>query len=75
MQDQHTSVAGSYSKNPQYRVMVTDPDEDDEEEVCTVIVGLMQKDRRKLRCQGKANLTIGFDIYDVGILYSHQANC
>ena len=44
---------------------VTDPDENDEEEVCTVIVGLMQKDRRKLKKKGMANLTIGFDIYDV----------
>ena len=55
---------GSFPANPQYRVTVTDPD-DDGDNLCTVIVGLMQKDRRKKREQGLDMLTIGYCIYKV----------
>ena len=55
---------GSFPANPQYRVTVTDPD-DDGDNLCTVIVGLMQKDRRKKREQGLDMLTIGYSIYKV----------
>lgn len=51
--------------NPQYRLTVTDPDDDDDDNLCTVIVGLMQKDRRKKREQGLDMLTIGYCIYKV----------
>ncbi|CAD5122448.1 DgyrCDS10873 [Dimorphilus gyrociliatus] len=51
--------------NPQYRVTVTDPDEDDEENLGTIIVGLMQIGRRKLRKEGKDLLTIGYVIYEL----------
>uniref|UniRef100_A0A5K3EH62 Calpain catalytic domain-containing protein n=1 Tax=Mesocestoides corti TaxID=53468 RepID=A0A5K3EH62_MESCO len=49
--------------NPQYRVHVEDADEGDDENLGTLIVGLMQKDRRKMRKQGADLLTIGFMIY------------
>lgn len=49
--------------NPQYRVDVTDPDEDDDENAGTIIVGLMQKERRKKRHEGLDMLTIGYAIY------------
>ncbi|XP_064600052.1 calpain-9-like isoform X2 [Liolophura sinensis] len=49
--------------NPQYRVSLTDPDEDDEDDLCTMIVGLLQKDRRKKRKEGLDMLTIGYCIY------------
>ena len=53
--------------NPQYRVTVTDidDDDDDDDDLSTVIVGLMQKGRRKLRNQGKDNISIGYSIYKV----------
>ncbi|KAL7061897.1 hypothetical protein AAHC03_01201 [Spirometra sp. Aus1] len=49
--------------NPQYRVQVQDADENDNEDKGTLIIGLMQKDRRKMRKQGMELLTIGFMVY------------
>lgn len=49
--------------NPQYKVTVEDADDDDDENLGTLIVGLMQKDRRKMRKEGAELLTIGFMIY------------
>lgn len=46
-------------------VDVEDPDEDDAENKGTLIIGLMQKDRRKLRNVGGELLTIGYAIYKV----------
>lgn len=42
-----------------------DPDEDDDDGLCTVIVALMQKNRRSRRNMGMDCLTIGFAIYHV----------
>ncbi|KAK0170184.1 hypothetical protein PV328_010777 [Microctonus aethiopoides] len=47
--------------NPQYRITLEHPDEDDDK--CTVIVALMQKNRRAQRRMGADCLTIGFAIY------------
>uniref|UniRef100_A0ABD2WEK7 Calpain-A n=1 Tax=Trichogramma kaykai TaxID=54128 RepID=A0ABD2WEK7_9HYME len=47
--------------NPQYRVTLEHPDEGDDK--CTVIVALMQKNRRAQRRMGADCLTIGFAIY------------
>lgn len=44
--------------------MDDDPD-DGEEEGCTVIVGLMQKNKRRMRKMGEDMETIGFAIYEV----------
>lgn len=51
--------------NPQYVMTLEDPDEDDDEGLCTVIVGLMQKNRRSRRNVGLDCLTIGFAVYKV----------
>lgn len=51
--------------NPQYRVEVTDPDEGDDDNAGTIIVGLMQKERRKKRKEGIDLLTMGYAIYQV----------
>ncbi|ESO90128.1 hypothetical protein LOTGIDRAFT_124076 [Lottia gigantea] len=51
--------------NPQFRVTLTDPDEDDEDNNCTMIVALLQKDRRKKRKEGLDLLTIGYVIYNL----------
>ncbi|XP_030243396.1 calpain-A [Drosophila navojoa] len=48
--------------NPQYIITLVDPDEQDEEGNCTVIVALMQKNRRSKRNMGMECLTIGFAI-------------
>ncbi|XP_037294093.1 calpain-A isoform X2 [Manduca sexta] len=53
----------TFWRNPQYTVTLTDPDEGDEENKCTIIVALMQKNRRSQRHQGLECLTIGFAVY------------
>ncbi|XP_069668699.1 calpain-B-like isoform X3 [Periplaneta americana] len=53
----------TFSCNPQYLVALVDPDEGDTDNKCTLIVALMQKNRRKQRKMGKQTLTIGFEIY------------
>lgn len=49
--------------NPQYRVTLTDPDDDDDDDLCTVLIGVLQKDRRKKRKEGLDLLTMGYVIY------------
>ena len=58
-------LTDTFASNPQFRVNVVDADEGDENNKGTLIVGLMQKDRRKLKELGMSNLTIGFAIYKV----------
>lgn len=55
----------TFAMNPQYIVTLTDPDEEDGEENCTMIVALMQKNRRSAKRyqMGSSELTIGFAIY------------
>ncbi|XP_077283023.1 calpain A isoform X3 [Arctopsyche grandis] len=53
----------TFWQNPQYSLTLTDPDEDDDQNLCTVIVALMQKNRRSQRSAGLDCLTIGFAIY------------
>lgn len=55
----------TFWKNPQYVVTLEDPDDDDDEGKCTVIIGLMQKNRRSQRNIGIDCLTIGFAVYSV----------
>lgn len=49
----------SFASNPQYRIVVTDPDEEDDEDLCTVIISCMQKGRRAMRDEGLDTLTVG----------------
>jgi len=58
------SLLDTFATNPQYRVTLTDPDED-EDDLCTILIGLLQKDRRKKRKEGLDMLTIGYVIYKV----------
>ncbi|XP_041985648.1 calpain-A isoform X2 [Aricia agestis] len=53
----------TFWRNPQYTVTLTDVDEDDADNKCTIIVALMQKNRRSQRHQGLECLTIGFAVY------------
>ncbi len=51
--------------NPQYQVEVIDPDENDDENTGTLIVGLMQKDTRKKKAAGTKTPSIGIMVYQV----------
>ena len=64
----------TFSHNPQYRIQLHDVDEDDEEHKCTVIVAVMQKNRRAQRRLGLDCLTIGFSIYHVSVLSQGKWN-
>ncbi|CAH1777842.1 unnamed protein product [Owenia fusiformis] len=55
----------SFAMNPQYRINIPDADDDDDEEMGTIVVGLMQKGRRKLRKTGEDNHPIGYAIYQL----------
>ncbi|KAG9350232.1 hypothetical protein JZ751_026586 [Albula glossodonta] len=48
--------------NPQFKLNLVDADDEDDQ--CSVIVALMQKNRRKLRKEGLDLETIGFAIYE-----------
>uniref|UniRef100_A0A8D3E892 Calpain 9 n=1 Tax=Scophthalmus maximus TaxID=52904 RepID=A0A8D3E892_SCOMX len=48
--------------NPQFKLELEDAD--DEDDVCSVVIGLMQKNRRKLRKEGMDLETIGFAVYE-----------
>lgn len=53
--------------NPQFVIKLEEVDDDPDEgqEGCTVIMGLMQKNRRRMRRMGQDMETIGFAIYEV----------
>ncbi|XP_035255704.1 calpain 2, (m/II) large subunit a [Anguilla anguilla] len=53
--------------NPQFKITLAeeDDDPDDNEVGCTFLVGLIQKNRRRLRKSGEDMHTIGFAIYEV----------
>ncbi|XP_031746686.1 calpain-3 isoform X7 [Xenopus tropicalis] len=57
----------TYWTNPQYRLKLLEEDDDpaDNEVVCSFVVALMQKNRRKDRKAGANLFTIGFAIYEV----------
>lgn len=50
--------------NPQFKIVLKEPDTKSQDD-CTFLVALMQKNRRKLRREGKDMETIGFAIYEV----------
>ncbi|XP_059154778.1 calpain-9-like [Physella acuta] len=64
---------GTHWSNPQYLLQLYEVDED-EQNLCTVIVQLMQKDRRKIKQKGEQFLYIGFCIYPCEKGYSLPLN-
>ncbi|KAJ1148441.1 hypothetical protein NDU88_001276 [Pleurodeles waltl] len=56
----------TYWMNPQYKVTLLEKDDDpqDKEVVCSILVALMQKNRRRVRETREKFLNIGFDIYE-----------
>ena len=63
------AISAKYWSNPQYFVKLTDPDDGDNIETCSVVVSLMQKNRRRMRTDLKTldylEVAIGFEIYKV----------
>ncbi|XP_068611839.1 calpain-1 catalytic subunit [Brachionichthys hirsutus] len=51
--------------NPQFKLVLQHPDNASQSSDCSFLVGLMQKDRRKKRREGKDMETIGFAVYEV----------
>merc|ERR1712080_522230 len=52
----------TFATNPQYRVTLVDVDEEDDDDLCTLIISLTQKGRKE---EGQKNLTIGFVVYQI----------
>ncbi|NWJ00942.1 CAN8 protein, partial [Crypturellus undulatus] len=59
----------TYWTNPQFKIHLDEPDDDHEgslnEPCCTVLVGLMQKNRRRQKKMGEALLSIGYSLYQL----------
>lgn len=64
--------------NPQYKIRLEeeDDDPDDNDVGCSVVIGLIQKNRRRLRKAGEDMHTIGYAIYEVGMFVEthHKMN-
>ncbi|KTG48027.1 hypothetical protein cypCar_00004177 [Cyprinus carpio] len=60
-------VTNTFWMNPQFKIKLEeeDDDPDDDEVGCSVVIGLIQKNRRKLRKSGEDMHTIGYAIYEV----------
>uniref|UniRef100_A0A8C0ZFE9 Calpain 8 n=1 Tax=Cyanistes caeruleus TaxID=156563 RepID=A0A8C0ZFE9_CYACU len=62
----------TYWTNPQFRIRLDEPDDDHEgslnEPCCTILVGLMQKNRRRQKRMGESLLSIGYSLYKVKFL-------
>ncbi|XP_062427562.1 calpain-8 [Rhea pennata] len=59
----------TYWTNPQFKIRLDEPDDDHEgsanEPCCTLLVGLMQKNRRRQKRMGEALLSIGYSLYKI----------
>ncbi|KAM7301971.1 calpain-A [Ixodes scapularis] len=54
-----------FATNPQYMITLEEPDDDNEDGECTVIVALLQKDRRVFEATEGMFRSIGFALYEV----------
>lgn len=61
--------ADTFWTNPQYRIDIVDPDEEDDENAGTLIVGVLQEEARK---KGTDLLTVGYVIYQVRFRFSRR---
>uniref|UniRef100_A0A669P486 Calpain 8 n=1 Tax=Phasianus colchicus TaxID=9054 RepID=A0A669P486_PHACC len=59
----------TYWINPQFKIRLDEPDDDHEgglnEPCCTILVGLMQKNRRRQKRMGEGLLSIGYSLYQL----------
>ena len=56
------ALTGTFWTNPQFRVTVIDADKDDDDNTGSLIIALLQRERRST---GAELLTIGYAIYKV----------
>ncbi|KAK1170959.1 calpain-2 catalytic subunit-like [Acipenser oxyrinchus oxyrinchus] len=70
------NFSDTFWSNPQFvlKLEEVDDDPDDGEDGCTVLVGLIQKNRRRYRKMGEDMHTIGFAIYEVPEEYAGKRN-
>ncbi|XP_064173924.1 calpain-8 [Anguilla rostrata] len=69
------NYAATFSSNPQFAITLEDEDDDPlDEDGCTLLVGLMQKDGRKDKSFGTDLNTIGYAIYKVPDEYKGRTN-
>lgn len=54
-----------FATNPQYMITLHEPDDEDEDGECTVIVALLQKNRRVFQVHDDMWLDIGFVLYEI----------
>ncbi|KAF5897913.1 calpain-2 catalytic subunit-like, partial [Clarias magur] len=68
--------AQTFWMNPQFVIKLNEEDDDpsDNEKACSVVVGLIQKNRRRLRKHGQDMQTIGYAIYEVPSEFKGQMN-
>lgn len=55
----------TFELNPQFMIELKEGDDDDDDGNCSVLLALMQKDRRSQRHLGVADLCIGYSVYKV----------
>lgn len=55
----------TFASNPQYMITLHEPDDEDVDGECTVIVALLQKNRRVFQAKDDMWLSIGFYLYEV----------
>ncbi|XP_068135776.1 calpain-8-like [Hyperolius riggenbachi] len=64
--------------NPQFYIKLEEPDHDHDgrshDPSCTIVVGLMQKNRRKQKRLGEDLLTIGFSLYKIPQEFHNQTD-
>ncbi|KAF5897910.1 calpain-2 catalytic subunit-like, partial [Clarias magur] len=68
--------AQTFWMNPQFVIKLNEEDDDpsDNEMACSVVVGLIQKNRRRLRKEGQDMHTIGYAIYEVPSQFKGQTS-
>jgi calpain len=55
----------TFAMNPQYHIKLRDADPNDDDDLCTLIIGVLQKYRRELKSHGVETLAIGFALYEI----------
>lgn len=58
-------IQATFWTNPQYKIEVSDADVDTSDGKGTIILGVMQKERRRMKKEGIDLLTIGYAVYKV----------
>uniref|UniRef100_A0A915IAH4 Calpain catalytic domain-containing protein n=1 Tax=Romanomermis culicivorax TaxID=13658 RepID=A0A915IAH4_ROMCU len=58
------SCTKTFGRNPQILMSLSSADRSDNDGLCTVIVGLLQKNRREMKSKGLDMLPIGFAVYE-----------